>query len=75
MFEITPSFETMEKWEESLDSKHSDGKLKHPVTFHDKIPPIEEIPDQLTLKQPKKKETKVKVVDLGKKNKDKKGLF
>jgi len=75
MFELTPSFESMDQWEDYLDEKKPDGKLKHPVTFHDEIPAIQEIPDQLTLKEPKKKENKFKVVDLNKKNKDKKGLF
>jgi hypothetical protein len=71
MFEI----ENMELWEGSLDKVEGDGKLKFPVTFHDSIPPIEEIPNKLTLLPPKKKETKVKVVELGKNKKDKKGLF
>lgn len=75
MFEINLSFDNTEFWEESLDKVEGDGKLKFPVTFHESIPPIEEMPDQLTLLPPKKKGTKVKVVDLGKNKKDKKGLF
>ena len=75
MFEINLSFENTEAWEESLDKVEGDGKLKFPVTFHEEIPKIEEIKDHLTLLPPKKKETKVKVVELGKNKKDKKGLF
>ena len=75
MFEINLSFENTEAWEESLDKVEGDGKLKFPVTFHEEIPKIEEMPDHLTLLPPKKKETKVKVVELGKNKKDKKGLF
>jgi hypothetical protein len=75
MFEINLSFENTELWEESLDKVEGDGKLKFPVTFHDQIPPIEEIPDQLTLLPPKKQEKSVRVIQLGKNKKDKKGLF
>lgn len=76
MFEFNLSFEDTQEWEDSLDRKEADGKLKFPVTFHDTIPPIEEIEDHLTLSPPRKKETKVKVVELKKKNdKTKKGLF
>ena len=75
MFEINLSFENTELWENSLDKDEGDGKLKFPVTFHEEIPPIEEIPDQLTLLPPKKQGKKVTVVQLGKNKKDKKGLF
>lgn len=75
MFEINLSFEDTEDWEKSLDKVEGDGKLKFPVTFHESIPPIEEIPDRLSLLPPKKKETRAKVVELGKNKKDKKGLF
>lgn len=76
MFELNLSFENTQGWEESLDKKEADGKLKFPVTFHDTIPKIEEIEDHLTLPPPRKKETKAKVVELKKKNdKTKKGLF
>lgn len=76
MFELNLSFENTQGWEESLDKKEADGKLKFPVTFHDTIPKIEEIEDHLTLSPPRKKETKAKVVELKKKNdKTKKGLF
>lgn len=76
MFDPNLSFENTQGWEESLDKKEADGKLKFPVTFHDTIPKIEEIEDHLTLSPPRKKETKAKVVELKKKNdKTKKGLF
>lgn len=75
MFEITPSFEDLTLWEDSLGKAEADGKLKFPVTFHDKIEKIGEVPDLLSLEPPKKKEKSIKVVDLGKKNKNKKGLF
>ena len=47
MFELNLSFENTQEWEESLDKKEADGKLKFPVTFHDTIPKIEEIEDHL----------------------------
>lgn len=75
MFELNLSFENTQGWEESLDKKEADGKLKFPVTFHDTIPKIEEIEDHLTLSPPRKKETKAKVVELKKNDKTKKGLF
>ena len=75
MFELTPSSEDLTLWEDSLGKAESDGKLKFPVTFHDKIEKIVEVPDLLSLEPPKKKEKSIKVVDLGKKNKNKKGLF
>jgi hypothetical protein len=51
------------------------GKFKFPVTFHDGLESIEEAPDLLSLDPPKKKEKQIKVIELGKKNKNKKGLF
>jgi len=75
MFELTPSFENLDLWEDSIGKPEADGKLKFPVTFHDKIEKINEVPDLLSLEPPKKKEKTVKVVELGKKNKNKKGLF
>lgn len=76
MFDLNLSFEDTQNWEDSLDKKEADGKLKFPVTFHDTIPGIVKIEDHLTLPPPKRKETKVKMVDLKKKNdKSKKGLF
>ena len=71
MFEINPSFENTIFWEDSLDKNESDGKLKFPVTFHDEIPKIDEIEDQLTLPQPKKKDKVIKVVEISKKSKSK----
>ena len=71
MFEINPSFENTIFWEDSLDKNESDGKLKFPVTFHDEIPRIDEIEDQLTLPQPKKKDKVIKVVEISKKSKSK----
>jgi hypothetical protein len=71
MFEINPSFENTICWEDSLDKNESDGKLKFPVTFHDEIPRIDEIEDQLTLPQPKKKDKVIKVVEISKKSKSK----
>ena len=71
MFEINPSFENTICWEDSLDKNESDGKLKFPVTFHDEIPMIDEIEDQLTLPQPKKKDKVIKVVEISKKSKSK----
>lgn len=64
--------------EEKFDSKRKkepDGKFKFPVTFHDDIPPIGEIEEKITISAPKMKVKKAKVVELNKKNKDKKGLF
>jgi len=62
--------------EQEIEKKSlPDGKLKFPVTFHEKLPLIEEIQEFLSLDPPKKKEQSIKVVDLGKKNKNKKGLF
>lgn len=75
MFEINLSFEDTAMWEESLDKVEGDGKLKFPITFHEDIPRIDEIPDQLTLSPPRKQGKSVKVVQLGKNKKDKKGLF
>ena len=75
MFELTPSFEDLSQWEDSFGKAEADGKLKFPVTFHDKIEKIVEVPDLLSLEPPKRKEKGVKVVELGKKNKNKKGLF
>ena len=71
MFEINPSFENTIFWEDSLDKNESDGKLKFPVTFHDEIPKIDEIEDQLTLPQPKKKDKVIKVIEISKKSKSK----
>jgi hypothetical protein len=71
MFEINPSFENTIFWEDSLDKNESDGKLKFPVTFHDEIPKIDEIEDQLTLPQPKKKDKIIRVVEIGKKSRTK----
>ncbi len=71
MFEINPSFENTIFWEDSLDKNESDGKLKFPVTFHDEIPRIDEIEDQLTLPQPKKKDKAIKVVEISKKSRSK----
>ena len=71
MFEINPSFENTICWEDSLDKNESDGKLKFPVTFHDEIPRVDEIEDQLTLPQPKKKDKVIKVVEISKKSKSK----
>lgn len=71
MFEINPSFENTICWEDSLDKNEADGKLKFPVTFHDEIPRIDEIEDQLTLPQPKKKDKVIKVVEISKKSKSK----
>ena len=71
MFEINPSFENTIFWEDSLDKNESDGKLKFPVTFHDEIPKIDEIEDQLTLPKPKKKDKVIRVVDISKKSKSK----
>jgi len=71
MFEINPSFENTIFWEDSLDKNESDGKLKFPVTFHDEIPRIDEIEDQLTLPQPKKKHKVIKVVEISKKSRSK----
>lgn len=51
------------------------GKLKFPVTFHDDLKTIGETPDLLSLEPPKKKEKQIKVIELGKKDKNKKGLF
>lgn len=75
MFELTPSFENLNQWEDFLKTSESDGKLKFPVTFHDSIEKIDETPDLLSLSPPKKKDKGVKTVDLGKKDKNKKGLF
>ena len=72
MFELSPF---MNSWEDSSGKSGPDGKLKFPVTFHDEMNPVEEIQDLLSLNPPKKKENKTKVVELGKKNKNKKGLF
>lgn len=71
MFEINPSFENTIFWEDSLDKNESDGKLKFPVTFHDEIPKVDEIEDQLTLPQPKKKDKVIRVVEISKKSKSK----
>ena len=71
MFEINPSFENTIFWEDSLDKNESDGKLKFPVTFHDEIPKIDEIEDQLTLPKPKKKDKVIRVVVISKKSKSK----
>ena len=71
MFEINPSFENTICWEDSLDKNESDGKLKFPVTFHDEIPRIDEIEDQLTLPQPKKKDKIIRVVEISKKSRSK----
>jgi hypothetical protein len=71
MFEINPSFENTIFWEDSLDKNESDGKLKFPVTFHDGIPRIDEIEDQLTLPQPKKKDKIIRVVEISKKSRSK----
>ena len=71
MFEINPSFENTIFWEDSLDKNESDGKLKFPVTFHDEIPKIDEIEDQLTLPKPKKKDKVIRVVEISKKSKSK----
>jgi hypothetical protein len=71
MFEINPSFENTILWEDSLDKNESDGKLKFPVTFHDEIPKIDEIEDQLTLPQPKKKDKIIRVVEISKKSRSK----
>jgi hypothetical protein len=71
MFEINPSFENTIFWEDSLDKNESDGKLKFPVTFHDEIPKIDEIEDQLTLPQPKKKDKVIKVIEISKKSRSK----
>jgi len=71
MFEINPSFENTICWEDSLDKNESDGKLKFPVTFHDEIPKIDEIEDQLTLPQPKKKDKIIRVVEISKKSRSK----
>ena len=71
MFEINPSFENTIFWEDSLDKNESDGKLKFPVTFHDEIPKIDEIKDQLTLPQPKKKDKVIRVVEISMKSKSK----
>ena len=71
MFEINPSFENTIFWEDSLDKNESDGKLKFPVTFHDEIPKIDEIEDQLTLPKPKKKDKVIKVIEISKKSKSK----
>ena len=71
MFEINPSFENTIFWEDSLDKNESDGKLKFPVTFHDEIPKIDEIEDQLTLTKPKKKDKVIRVVEISKKSKSK----
>ena len=71
MFEINPSFENTIFWEDSLDKNESDGKLKFPVTFHDEIPKIDEIEDQLTLPPPKKKDKVIKVIEISKKSKSK----
>ena len=71
MFEINPSFENTIFWEDSLDKNESDGKLKFPVTFHDEIPNIDEIEDQLTLPKPKKKDKVIRVVEISKKSKSK----
>ena len=71
MFEINPSFENTIFWEDSLDKNESDGKLKCPVTFHDEIPKIDEIEDQLTLPQPKKKDKIIRVVEISKKSRSK----
>jgi hypothetical protein len=71
MFEINPSFENTIFWEDSLDKNESDGKLKFPVTFHDEITKIDEIEDQLTLPQPKKKDKIIRVVEISKKSRSK----
>ena len=71
MFEINPSFENTIFWEDSLDKNESGGKLKFPVTFHDEIPKIDEIEDQLTLPKPKKKDKVIRVVEISKKSKSK----
>ena len=71
MFEINPSFENTICWEDSLYKNESDGKLKFPVTFHDEIPKIDEIEDQLTLPKPKKKDKVIRVVEISKKSKSK----
>jgi hypothetical protein len=71
MFEINPSFENTIFWEDSLDKNESDGNLKFPVTFHYEIPRIDEIEDQLTLPQPKKKDKVIKVVEISKKSRSK----
>ncbi len=55
--------------------KEEKGKLKFPVTFHDGLKSIEKLPDLLSLEPPRRKEKELKVINLGKKNKNKKGLF
>jgi hypothetical protein len=61
--------------QETEENSTPDGKLKFPVTFHDELPTIGEIQNLLSLDPPKKKEQTIRVVELGKKNKNKKGLF
>ena len=63
-----------EQWKGPTGKSGPDGKLKFPITFHDQLVSIDEI-QNLSLTPPKKKEQIVKVVELGKKNKNKKGLF
>lgn len=71
MFEINPSFENTIFWEDSLDKNESDGKFKFPVTFHDEMPKIDEIEEQLILHPPKKKDKSIRVIELGNKSKTK----
>lgn len=75
MFETDPSFEDLKSWEESLEKMEISEKLKFPISFHDEMDKIKESPDLLSLPLPRKKEKSVKIVDLGKNNKNKKGLF
>ena len=77
MFDLDPSFEDSSAWEESLEKIESDGKFKFPISFHDPIESVDQIPNLLSLRPPVKREEKAKVVELKKKNKskNKKSLF
>jgi hypothetical protein len=76
MFEENISIDSSESWEEDLIKHDKSGKLKFPVTFHDELLTIGEIPEHLDISPPKKKETGVKTVNLKvKSSKNKTNLF
>jgi hypothetical protein len=76
MFEENISIDSSESWEEDLINHDKSGKLKFPVMFHDELLTIGEIPEQMDISPPKKRETGVKTVDLKvKSSKNKNNLF